>query len=187
MKETLKGILGVVLLVVAVFAMSFDDEEKLAPTTEISRTVAQASPVAQNIPTFQAKTITGKPVTNEIFAAKKITVVNIWGTFCPPCIGEMPALGEMARSLPNDAQIIGLVCDASEGSPQIQKAINITREAGADFVNIVPDKNLISFMENVEAVPTTIFVNSNGEVVGKAIIGADVEGYKNELERLLKQ
>ena len=137
---------------------------------------AQASPVAKNIPNF----------TNEIFAAKKISVVNIWGTFCPPCIGEMPELGEMARNLPADAQLIGLVCDASEESAQIQKAIQITQEAKANFVNIIPDAQLMHFMENVEAVPTTIFVNSKGEVVGKAIIGADVEAYKNELEKLLK-
>ena len=148
---------------------------------------AHASPVAKNIPTFTAKTITGATVTNEIFAAKKITVVNIWGTFCPPCIGEMPELGDMARSMPADAQIIGLVCDASEGSPQIQEALKITKKAGADFVNIVPDEQLLKFMEGVEAVPTTIFVNSKGEVVGKAVIGADVGAYKDELEKLLKQ
>ena len=157
-----------------------------ANTNETSNT-AQASPVAKNIPNFTAKTITGETVTNEIFATKKITVVNIWGTFCPPCIAEMPELGEMARALPADAQIIGLVCDASEKSSQIQKAIQITREANADFVNIIPDAQLLKFMENVEAVPTTIFINSKGEVVGKAVIGADVEGYKNELEKLLKQ
>lgn len=147
---------------------------------------AQASPVASTVPNFSAQTINGEPVTNEIFASKKITVVNIWGTFCPPCIAEMPELGEMARNLPNDAQIIGLVCDASEDSVQIQRAIEITQKARADFVNIVPDAALMKFMEGVEAVPTTIFVNSKGEVVGKAIIGADVKGYKNELEKLLK-
>ena len=147
---------------------------------------AQASSVAKNIPNFSAKTIKGETVTNEIFASKKITVVNIWGTFCPPCIAEMPELGEMARTLPADAQIIGLVCDAPENSPQIQKALQITQEANADFVNIVPDEQLLKFMEGVEAVPTTIFINSKGEVVGKAIIGADVKGYKDELEKLLK-
>ena len=146
---------------------------------------AQASPVAKVVPNFSAKTIKGEVVTNEIFASKKITIVNIWGTFCPPCIGEMPELGRLARSLPADAQIVGLVCDAAEGSPQIQTALQITQEANADFVNIVPDENLMSFMENVEAVPTTIFVNSKGEVVGRAVIGADVEGYKDELEKLL--
>lgn len=149
--------------------------------------VAQASPVAKNIPNFSAKTIYGETVTNEIFAAKKISVVNIWGTFCPPCIAEMPELGEMSRSLPDDAQIIGLICDASENSAQVKKAQEITQKADANFVNIVPDAALLKFMDNVEAVPTTIFVNSKGEVVGKAIIGADVHGYKAELERLLRE
>ncbi|MBR0260352.1 MAG: TlpA family protein disulfide reductase [Selenomonadaceae bacterium] len=153
-----------------------------------SPNTAQASPVAKSVPSFTAKTIKGETVTNEIFASKKITVVNIWGTFCPPCIAEMPELGEMARSLPADAQIIGLVCDATEDSAQqIKKAQEITHQSNANFVNIIPDEQLLRFMENVEAVPTTIFVNSKGEVVGKAIIGADVEGYKSELEKLLKQ
>ena len=146
---------------------------------------AQASPVAKNIPHFTAKTIDGESVTEEIFAAKKITVVNIWGTFCPPCIAEMPELGEMARTLPQDAQVIGLICDATENSVQIQRAQEILQEANADFVNIIPDAQLMKFMENVEAVPTTIFINSTGEVVGKAIIGANVKGYKDELEKLL--
>ena len=148
---------------------------------------AQASPVAKNVPNFTAKTITGETVTNEIFASKKVTVVNIWGTFCPPCIAEMPELGEIARSMPADAQIIGLICDASEDSThQIQRAQEITGQAGANFVNIVPDENLLNFLSGVEAVPTTIFVNSKGEVVGRAIIGADIEGYKDELQKLLK-
>ena len=152
---------------------------------ESSGNTAQAS-IAKNIPTFTAKNLHGQTVTNEIFASKKITVVNIWGTFCPPCIGEMPELGEWAKNFPADAQLIGIVCDAEDGSPQIQDAQEILRDAGADFVNIVLDAELMKFLNAVEAVPTTIFVNSKGEVVGKAIIGADVEGYKNELARLLK-
>ena len=148
---------------------------------------AQASPVEKNIPTFNAVTIDGDTVTEKIFAAKKISVVNIWGTFCPPCIAEMPELGEMARNLPDNAQIIGFVIDATDSSPEVKEAQKIIREAGADFVNIVPDEQLTKFMANVEAVPTTIFVNSRGEVVGKAILGADVDGYKDELEKLLRE
>ena len=148
---------------------------------------AQAPPVASTVPSFSAKTVTGENVTNEIFSAKKITVVNIWGTFCPPCIGEMPELGEWARSMPENAQIIGIVCDASDGSPEIKEASRILREAGVDFVNIVPNQQLNNFISGVEVVPTTIFVNSKGEVVGTAIFGADVDGYKSELKRLLNE
>lgn len=149
---------------------------------------AQASPVAQVVPNFTTKTLTGATVTNEIFASKKITMINIWGTFCPPCINEMPELGEMARNLPADAQIIGLICNADENSGnQIQEAQRIIQESNADFVNLLLSAELARFIENVEAVPTTIFVNSKGEVVGEAIIGADVSGYKDELEKLLAQ
>ena len=179
------------LFAVVVLAMIFgtdDDHNHLTCVNEISDGgVAQASNIEKNIPNFTAKTIDGETVTNQIFTLKKITVVNIWGTFCPPCIEEMPELGEMARTLPADAQIIGIVCDASEDSAQqINKARQITQEARANFVNIVPDAQLIKFMESIEAVPTTIFVNSRGEIVGEMIIGADVEGYKDELKKLLK-
>lgn len=161
--------------------------DKTADNAQVVTNSAQASPVAKNVPAFNAKTISGEDVTEKIFAAKKITVVNIWGTFCPPCIAEMPDLGDMARALPANAQIIGIVCDTSENSPQIKKAQDIVGKANANFMNIIPDKNLLNFLENIEAVPTTIFVNSKGEVVGKAIIGADVKGYKDELAKLLKE
>jgi len=173
-------------LMIAAILISGCDSDSAEVGEDVQKT-AQASPVAKNVPTFSAKTITGEAVTEKIFAEKKITIVNIWGTFCPPCIAEMPELGEMARSMPADAQIIGLVCDATENSPQIQKAQDILSQAGANFVNIVPDEQLMNFIANVEAVPTTIFVNSKGEVVGKAVIGADVDGYKDELEKLLKE
>ena len=179
-----KKVFAALLTAAFLFSGCTDDS---AATYDNSTKTAQASSVAKTVPNVSAKTIKGEPVTKEIFAAKKITVVNIWGTFCPPCIAEMPELGEMARSMPAGAQIIGLVCDASEQSQQIQKALQITKEAGADFVNIVPDENLMKFMENVEAVPTTIFVNSRGEVVGKAVIGANVGEYKSELARLLNE
>lgn len=178
-----KKIFAALLMMTLLFSGCTSDS---ADDSGDSSKAAQASPVAKNVPEFSTKTIDGETVTNEIFAAKKITVVNIWGTFCPPCIAEMPDLAEMARNLPDDAQLIGLVCDASENSMQVQRAQEITQQAGADFVNIVPDEQLLKFMSDVEAVPTTIFVNSKGEVVGKAIIGADVKGYKAELEKLLR-
>ncbi len=181
----MKKIFAIIFLGTAILISGCGGENS-SEVHEHSHAVAQASPVAKNIPNFTAKTINGADVTNEIFASKKITIVNIWGTFCPPCIAEMPELGKLARSLPADAQLIGIVCDASEKSAQIQRAVQITKEARADFVNIIPDAALTKFMENVEAVPTTIFVNNKGEVVGNAIVGANVEAYKNELEKLLK-
>ena len=151
-------------------------------TEEVSSSPQQA------FPAFSTKDLNGNVVTQEIFARKKLTVVNVWGTFCPPCIGEMPELGAWAREMPADVQIIGLICDV-EGEQDVEHlalARKITSEAHADFVNIYPDEALFERLSSVEAVPTTFFVDSNGQVIGEPIVGADVEGYRSAVERYLK-
>ena len=34
---------------------------------------------------------------SKIFAEHSLTMVNVWATFCQPCIGELPELGEAFR------------------------------------------------------------------------------------------
>ena len=44
---------------------------------------------------FQAETLTGESVTEAALEESALTMVNIWGTFCGPCISEMPDLGAL--------------------------------------------------------------------------------------------
>ena len=139
-------------------------------------------------PTFEASDLNGEKISSDIFTRKKITVMNIWGTFCPPCIGEMPELGTWEKNFPDDAQLIGLVCDieTSDDAQTIAEAKNILKQADANFLNIVPNKELLSYLQKIDAVPTTIFIDSQGNILGEAIIGADVKSYKKRLQELLK-
>ena len=139
-------------------------------------------------PDFKTVDLAGNVVTQDIFKSKKVTVVNIWGTFCPPCIGEMPELGKWAGQMPADAQIIGIVCDARDKNDKetIDEAKKITANANAKFVNIVPDEGIMSYLDGVDAVPTTIFVDSDGNIIGETVVGADVAKYKELLKRYLK-
>ena len=64
---------------------------------------------------FETVTLTGEPVTQEIFGEAKLTMVNIWATYCSPCIQEMPELAELAREYEDrGVQIVGLLSDVSE-------------------------------------------------------------------------
>ena len=49
----------------------------------------------------------------------------------------------------------------------------------------MPNGEIGNYLQSVEAVPTTIFVNANGEIVGDPIIGAYVDGYKNFVKEYL--
>jgi len=174
---------GMTMLVAALLLLS------VGCFAENSSTKSQNDVVDLNkFPAFTTVDIEGNTVTQEIFKGKKVTVINIWGTFCPPCIGEMPELGNWAREMPADAQIIGVVCDIGDKNDKktINKAKKITAEANVKFVNIIPDEEIMTYLERVEAVPTTIFVNSEGKIIGETVVGADVDKYKALLKRYLK-
>ncbi|MBR3623157.1 MAG: TlpA family protein disulfide reductase [Selenomonadaceae bacterium] len=142
----------------------------------------------EKFPAFKTLDLAGNTVTQEIFKGKKVTVINIWGTFCPPCKEEMPALGAWAKEMPKDAQIIGIVCDAkNENDKRIANAaVKIMESSNAKFVNLLPSKEIMTYLENVAAVPTTIFVDSEGNILGQPVVGADVEKYKARVREYLK-
>ena len=49
---------------------------------------------------FSGKDVNGKSVnTEDIFAKNKVTVVNMWASWCGPCVGEIPELDEIDKEL----------------------------------------------------------------------------------------
>ena len=142
---------------------------------------------AEYFPKFSSKTLGGEDVTNAVFSGKKLTMVNLWATWCPPCVQEMPDLGRLGRAMPEGTQLIGLLLDASD-SGAIQKANAILSQAKADFPQIRPSKEMTSFLDSVDAIPTTFFVDSEGRIVGDAVVGSRSEkSYRSEIEKALKQ
>lgn len=136
------------------------------------------------MPTFTTKDINGNDMDSSIFSEKELTVVNVWGTFCGPCIREMPDLADWAREMGDNVQLIGIVGDINgEADTQhIELAQTIAQKANVEFINLIPNNDFSGFMATVVAFPTTFFVNQNGDIVGEPIIGANVAGCKEFVE-----
>lgn len=141
------------------------------------------------MPSFTAKDLDGNTVTQDIFGEKDLTVVNIWGTFCNPCIAEMPELGEWAASMPDNVRIVGLIVDIAgdEDTRRHDLAVEITQRAGAEFTHIIANADFDPVMRWIVGVPTTVFVDGEGNLVGEPVIGADVDGYKAFVEEYLNE
>jgi thiol-disulfide isomerase/thioredoxin len=146
------------------------------------------APDANAFPAFFATDIYGEPVDNSIFADSNLTMLNIWGTFCGPCIMEMPDLGAMAAAMPAGTQLVGLVGDALN-EKNIELAQSIAEDAQAAFPHIVPDKALYDFLNReIVAYPTTLFIDSQGNMIGQPLIGAMNRAlYEEELNNRLKK
>ena len=141
------------------------------------------------IPDFTTTDLEGNAVTQDIFSGKDLTVVNIWGTYCGPCINEMPELGEWAAEMPDNIQLLGIVCDLMTGDEgeTLELAQDIVARTGAGYTNIAMCEGLAWIAYSVQGVPTTFFVNGSGEIVGQAVLGAYVDRYKAQMEVLLDE
>ena len=99
----------------------------------------------------------------------------------------MPELGEWARELPENVQIIGVLTDVkADEAKKVAKVEKIMEKAKAEFTNLAADEALLDYYaKRMVGTPTTILVNSRGEIVSDAIVGAYVEKYKEAVEAYL--
>ena len=121
---------------------------------------------------FTATDLEDNEVSQEILADYDLTLVNVWATFCGPCLREMPSLGELAAEYqPQGVNIIGIVPDTltSEGEldeDQVDLARDLVEETKAEYTHLLPSQDLFGLLGQIYAVPTTFFVDSEGNQVG---------------------
>lgn len=138
----------------------------------------QTTEQAGVLSSFSATDLDGNTVDQSILADYDLTMVNVWATFCGPCINEMPDLGELAQEYADKkVQIIGLVSDVlnTDGTiseEQVQTARDIVEQTGANYLHLLPSEDLYGVLGQISAVPTTFFVDSEGAQVGSAIVSA---------------
>ena len=142
---------------------------------------------------FTTTSIDGEPVDYQVFSESKLTMVNIWATFCGPCIEEMPALAQLNNEFGDDFRIIGMVVDVTDMNGNIlpnkkAEAEVIIQATGADYLHLLPSKSLNSaYLSNVQAVPETVFVDENGNQVGQRYLGSrSKDEWQKIIEALLE-
>ncbi|MCC6070354.1 TlpA family protein disulfide reductase [Massilia sp. GCM10020059] len=89
----------------------------------------------------------------------KWVVLNVWATWCAPCIKEMPELQALARSR-DDVVVLGLAADGDDVARlrQFAQALRVTYPIIAGN-----DKLMKEF--KVQAYPTTMLFNAQGKLV----------------------
>lgn len=124
---------------------------------------------------FECHDMDGNDVSDAVFANSKLTMINVWATYCGPCLNEMPALGKLAEQYEQtDFQIIGVICDVVDGrdADALHEAAVLIADTGANYTHLPLNESLYdAFVEDVSVVPTTFFVDENG-VVLETVLGA---------------
>ena len=134
---------------------------------------------------FTTEDLDGNTLTSEeIFGASEYTMVNCWASWCGPCAGELPELAKLSKEFADrGCAIVGVLFDADDPAG-LADAKDLLSEAGADYLNVCPWDDLMTDMD-IQAIPTSFFVDSQGKVVGSIVVGAYPEKYTEILDSLL--
>lgn len=145
---------------------------------DTSQSDSGAQEAAGLLSSFSTTDLEGNAVDQSILEDYDLTMVNVWATYCTPCLQEMPDLGELASEYEDKGvQILGLVSDVlnSDGTisdSQVEAAQEIVEETGASYQHLLPSADLLGLLSQIYGVPTTFFVDSAGNQVGYAYVTA---------------
>lgn len=141
--------------------------------------------------TFMSSTLEGEPVSAAMFYDYDMTVVNFWASYClDDNINELDTLEAFYKDLqkkhPN-VNFVQVVIDTPTEEAE-KKALDAYKEAGVTFTGIMPDQNMAKWiMDNLNGLPTTIFVDSKGMPRDFKIEGMqDASYYMETTETMLK-
>ena len=141
---------------------------------------------------FTAMDKDGKTVKLSDFKGKKV-YINMWASWCGPCMREIPELEKTYQKLKDNKDIIFLSmtspndAEFKNQSPQDKGKdviLNKAKELGVTYPVLfdVNDRFIINYA--IRSFPTHIFINSDG-TIGNRITGAVTEeSLTKEIEKL---
>lgn len=161
------------------------DESQETPAPEDSSPEGESEPIYI---TFEGTDLKGNPVSQEIFPQSRLTMVNVWATYCNPCLNEMPGLGELAAEHDgSEFQIIGIVNDVREGDDQTLVE-SLVQETGALYTHLLANDSIgQALLSSVSAVPTTFFFNQDGVYLGGVVGSAEKSDWEELIHELLEE
>ena len=150
-----------------------ESAEESAPVEEAAKESAPVEETGtQELPAgfepafrFSTTALDGTAVDESILAGHTLTMINFFEPWCPPCIAELPDLEKLYETYaPEGFQILG-VFSTEEGVEAV------VQTAGLSY----PVLRYVPVFDQFQTgyVPTTVFVNERGELVGETKIGSN--------------
>ena len=141
----------------------------------------EATLIGKVVPNFSTnKTLDGS--TFELSSLKgKYVLIDFWGTWCGPCVSEMPTVKEYQEKYPNKLAILGI----NSGEP-IDKINKFIQPKNYDWQQIITGEDEDNFVLkfNVTGFPTKFILDPNGKILYK-FVGSGEESF-TKLDELLK-
>jgi len=116
------------------------------------------------LPAFAVTDLDGNTISNESLKGK-VTLVNYWATWCPPCRAELPDLIALQAKYGDALQIIGI----SEDEIPVDEVRQFARDNNFNYPVVMSTPELSAIFTGVAALPTSFLLDRDGRIVQRHV------------------
>jgi cytochrome c biogenesis protein CcmG/thiol:disulfide interchange protein DsbE len=124
-------------------------------------TAKPAPQINRVAPDFTLKDLDGAMVNlQSVIGKNRVTILNFWATWCPPCRAEIPEFIEFVKE--HQGEKVALVAvNLQEGQ---KKVAAFAETAGMNFPILLDEKGSVAQDYQIYAIPTTFFIDGSGVI-----------------------
>ena len=127
--------------------------------------------------TLAGRTVDGKPWSMADDAAGKVVVVNVWGSWCAPCVDETPHLQQVWQSYSTAGKPVAFVgIDIKEGAAT---AAGFLKANGVTYPSLSDSQSggqpMLALQGKASATPSTLVLDRKGRIAAR-VLGATTAG-----------
>ena len=131
---------------------------------------------------WELRALDGTATTLEAFRGK-VLFVNLWATWCPPCVAELASIQALADSLAGDADVAFLLVSPETARP-VRRFVARRRITAPVYI----EESRAPARFGAVALPTTVVIDRDGRIVLRRRGAADwddpaVRAFLRELAR----
>ncbi|MBO4548899.1 MAG: TlpA family protein disulfide reductase [Abditibacteriota bacterium] len=177
----------ILIILVVVMIGAYSAYGTLAKKASAEKQPPAAAPAAPAGPAEKAPdfTVTGQNGDKVSFSSMlgKPVIVNIWATWCGPCKMELPDFQEASQKYSD--RITFMMVNLTSGDETVDTVRKFLRENSYTFPVYFDTEQSADGAYQVTGIPTTIFIDAEGNIVSKQIGMLDREELQAGIDRLL--
>ncbi|CAL9530435.1 TlpA family protein disulfide reductase [Streptomyces sp. NPDC057838] len=139
-------------------------------------------------PDLSGKTVDGKQLDVDDYKGK-VVVVNVWGSWCPPCRAEAPGFQKVSEDLKDEGvQFVGINTRDTSTGPALafEKTYGVTYPSLYD-----PTGKLMLRFErgtlNPQAIPSTLVFDRDGKIAARSLQALSEEKLRKMIAPVLAE
>lgn len=123
------------------------------------------------------------------YRGEKVVLINIWATWCAPCVEEFPDIVRLQRAYPGQLKVIFVSADFPESR---ERAIQFLEKHEVDWTTYFKTGKDQPFIESLSdewsgALPFTKVIGKEGEVVASWEQSAEYEKFEHHVKKAINR